>query len=319
MLQSIGGGSPIIDSQRIASGYAHADYAAALSEFGTPRFLPNSGAWILVRDIPGASYSDAMGCYPIFTCQDWSKLTVDLDAMANDLVCFSLVTDPFCDYDVAYLRECFPDVVNKFKEHFVIDLSRPLDTFVHSNHRRNARRALGDMRVEKCVRPEDFLDDWTALYSTLVERHDIRGLLKFSRESFARQLRVPGMVAIRAVRDGVTVGMLLWYQQDNRAYYHLGAYSLKGYELRASFALFSYSMEYFAAQGTEWLSLGAGAGSGPEGNSGLSRFKQGWATGTRPVYFCGRVFSRERYQKILGVQQGTQTKYFPAYRAGEFS
>src|SRR6185295_19178366 len=101
----------------------------------------------------------------------------------------------------------------------------------------------------------------------------------------------------RAVREGETLGMLLWYEQDSRDYYHLGAYSPAGYELRASFALFSYSMEYFAEHGSKWLSLGAGAGSGAEATSGLTRFKQGWASGTRPAYFCGRIFDRNRYQE----------------------
>jgi len=301
------------------SGYAHADYAASLSEFGSPRLLPNSRGWILERKISGSSYVDAMGCYPLFTCLDWSQLKTDLANIRNDLVCLSLVTDPFGEFDEAYLRKCFPDVTMSFKQHFVTDLSRPLETFVHSNHRRNARRALAEMQIEKCANPEDFIDDWTRLYSTLVARHEITGILTFSRESFARQLQVPGLVAFRAVRDGATLGMLLWYQQDNRAYYHLGAYSAEGYDLRASFALFSHSIEYFAEQKIRWLGLGAGAGSGADSNSGLSRFKQGWATDTRAAYFCGRIFDREKYQQIVAAQNVAPTKYFPAYRVGEFS
>ena len=242
-----------------------------------------------------------------------------MEAIAKDLVCISLVTDPFGEYDADYLRECFPDVSTIFKEHYVTELSRPPNTFVHPHHRRNARQALEEMQVEKCASPEDFLDDWTALYATLVDRHNIKGLLKFSRESFDRQLRVPGIVALRAVRDSATVGMLLWYQQENRAYYHLGAYSPTGYKFRASFALFSYSIEYFAEQGIKWLSLGAGGGTAPATRSGLSRFKEGWATGTRAVYFCGRVFDRDKYQEVIRMQRVAPTEYFPAYRIGEFS
>jgi hypothetical protein len=303
----------------VVTGYSHASYAESLSEFGSPQLLSKSGGWILKRPIPLSSYSDAMGCYPLFACADWSQLKSDLDAVGTDLVCLSLVTDPFGEYDIDYLRECFPDVAAIFKEHFVVDLSRPPETFVHSHHRRNARKALAEMRVEKCDNPQDFLDDWITLYSALVARHDIKGILTFSKESFARQLAVPGMAAFRAVRDGETIGMLLWYEQDNRAYYHLGAYSEVGYDLRASFALFSYSMEYFAGQGIAWLSLGAGAGSGPDANSGLGRFKQGWSTGTRTAYFCGRIFNREKYEEIVRTQKVAATNYFPAYRAGEFS
>ena len=284
-MESIEVASHIAGSQKSISGYAHADYAASLSEFGTPRFLPNCGAWILERAIPGSDGWDAMGCYPLFTCQDWSQLRTDLDTLGKDLVCISLVTDPFGEYELDYLRECFPDVTTSFKEHFVVDLSRPVDSFVHSHHRRNARRALAEMSVEKCANPEDFLEDWTTLYSNLVARHEIKGISTFSQKSFARQLRVPGILAFRAVRDSATVGMVLWYAQDNRAYYHLGAYSETGYDLRASFALFNHSLDYFALNGFKWLNLGAGAGAEPGVESGLSRFKQGWSTDRRTAYF----------------------------------
>jgi len=40
-------------------------------------------------------------------------------------VCLSLVTDPFGDYDEAYLRQCFPDVVIEFKQHFIVDSRTP--------------------------------------------------------------------------------------------------------------------------------------------------------------------------------------------------
>lgn len=48
----------------------------------------------------------------------------DLDAIGDDLVCLSLVTDPFGEHDTDYLRQCFPDVVVPFKEHAVVDLSQ---------------------------------------------------------------------------------------------------------------------------------------------------------------------------------------------------
>jgi hypothetical protein len=60
------------------SGYMHPNYAHSLREFGEPRELPGSGGWILERIIPGTPYRDAMGCYPLFACNDWSKLANDL-------------------------------------------------------------------------------------------------------------------------------------------------------------------------------------------------------------------------------------------------
>jgi hypothetical protein len=259
-----------------------------------------------------------MGCYPLFACEDWTQLQDDLDQVQG-LVCLSLVTDPFGQYDLEYLHRCFPDLTTPYKQHFVIDLSKAPETFVTSHHRRNARKALAEVDVEECADPVSFLDDWTVLYRTLVERHGVTGMAAFSTESFARQLIVPGLVAFRAVHHGATVGMLLWYSQGNRSYYHLGAYSQRGYELRASFALFDYSIRHFAQREIEWLSLGSGAGVGRSAESGLSRFKQGWSTGVRTVYFCGRIFDANNYREIVRARNISATKYFPAYRADEFS
>lgn len=303
----------------MVSGYLHQAYAASLAEFGAPRLLPLCGAWILERQIPNSSHLDAMGCYPLFVCQDWSRLSDDLNNIGSSLVSLSVVTDPFGEYDLNYLHECFPEVAVPFKQHFVVDLSRSPNTFVHAHHQRNVRSALRGMRVENCGTPGDFLEDWTTLYATLVARHDVRGITAFSKESFAKQLTVPGLAAFRAVRDNTTIGMLLWYRQGNRAYYHLGAYSPIGYELGASFALFNYSLDYFAQLGLEWLGLGAGAGAEPDRESGLTRFKKGWSTGTRTAYFCGRVFDAAKYRDIVLARRAPGTDYFPAYRLGEFN
>jgi hypothetical protein len=301
------------------SGYMHPAYAGSLKEFGRPLSLSRSGGWILERRIPSTDYSDAMGCYPVFACRDWSQLDADLEQAGQRLVCVSLVTDPLGEYDAAYLRECFRDVVIPFKQHFVVDLGRSLNTFVHPHHRRNARKALAAVRVEVCADPSAHLEEWYALYRILVERHGINGMAAFSRESFAGQLSVPGIVALRALAadDNETVGMLLWYEQGDAAYYHLGAYGARGYELRASFALFSHALEYFAARGLKWLNLGGGAGAAG-GTSGLSRFKEGWSNAVRTAYFCGRVFDSKKYEEIVSAKGVGPTEYFPAYRLGEF-
>lgn len=303
----------------MANGYLHPAYAESLSEFGAPRLLSRCGGWIIERQIPNSHHLDAMGCYPLFACQDWSRLHDDLESMGNSLVSLALVTDPLGEYDPASLKECFPEVVIPFKEHFVVDLSRAPDTFVHSHHQRNVRKAFRKVRVEQCKNPIDFLEDWTKLYRTLMERHAITGITAFSRESFARQLRVPGIVMVRAVHNEATVGILLWYAQGNRAYYHLGAYDSRGYELGASFALFDYAIKYFAELGFAWLNLGSGAGVGTSEKQGLNRFKQGWSTGVRTAYFCGRILDPEKYREISESTGLPPTQYFPAYRAGEFS
>src|SRR3990172_4731763 len=86
-------GSPGLTTENAVTGYLHPGHAASLAEFGTPRPLPHSGGWLLERTIPGSESRDAMGCYPLFACRDWSRLPMDLEDLARDLVSVSLVTD----------------------------------------------------------------------------------------------------------------------------------------------------------------------------------------------------------------------------------
>jgi len=299
------------------TGYAHPDYAASLSEFGTPRPLSRSGGWILERQIQGHQERDAIGCYPLFVCQSWSELRADLDDIGGGLVSLALVTDPFGAYDLACLRSCFPDKVVPFKQHFVVDLSRPWEAAVHKHHQRNARKALQVVDVELCFNPSSFLDEWNELYANLVSRRNVSGLVAFSKQSFAKQLEVSGLVMFRAAHKGKGVGMLLWYVHDHIGYYHLGAYNEDGYRLRASFALFWRALEHFSAQRLVWLDLGAGAGL-EDNHDGLTRFKSGWSNGTRMAYLCGRIFDRQEYQALVEARNISTSDYFPAYRKGEF-
>jgi hypothetical protein len=302
----------------LATGYRHSDYARSFIEFGQARALPQSEGWCLKRPIAGTSDWDAMGCYPIFVCENWEALSADLEQLRHEVVSFAVVTDPFGAYDASLLHACFPDVVRPFKQHCVVDLSLPMNSFVSAHHRRNMRKAASQVGVELCEAPTAYVDTWCDLYGELKQRHEIHGMAAFSHEAFARQLAVPGMVAFRARQDEKTVGMLLWYVHGPVGYYHLAAYNPVGYEVGASFALFGFALEYFASQGLQWLSLGASAGVGGAATDGLSRFKKGWSTGTRQAYFCGRIFDRARYQELVQAKGVGATPYFPAYRYGEF-
>jgi hypothetical protein len=307
-------------SLETTSGYLHPRYAVSLAEFGTPRVLPRSGGWILERSIPGTALRDAMGCYPLFVCRDWSQLGADLAEVADNLVCLWGVTDPFGDYDEAQLRECFRDKVVRFKEHYYIDLERPREDYVGRHHWRYAHKALAQLHVERYEyenAPES-LDNWMSLYEHLIQRHGITGIPAFSRTAFAHQFAVPGFVAFRALHQGTVVGMSLSYIQGNVAYGHLIACNALGYELDSSYALYWREIEYFRGCGLKWLNLGAGAGASSKGGDGLTWFKQGWATGTRTAYFCGRIFDHQAYDQIVKAKGLADTEYFPAYRAGEF-
>lgn len=299
------------------SGYLHPFYAQSLTEFGEPLELPASKGWILKRPISETDQFDGMGCYPIFACQDWSKLGQDLDWIGNQLVSLSLVTDPFGEYNQQELQRYFKDIARPYKEHFVIDLQKRPEDFIAAHHQRNAHKALKMIKVKICLEPIKLLDEWVSLYKNLIERHHIKGIASFSREAFAKQLSIPGIVTFQALIEGEIVGMLLWYVQGGIGYYHLGAYSLDGYQMKASFPLFWTSLEYFADTGLQWLNLGAGAGIQGNEKDGLTRFKRGWATETRTAFFCGRVFDHQKYQEIVLARNIQATNFFPAYRVDQ--
>jgi hypothetical protein len=299
------------------TGYAHPGYVESLAELGVPRELPRCGGWVLERQIPGFPDHDAMGCYPLFCCQDWSQLDADLKDLGDELVSLALVTDPFGEYSPACLRRCFQGVVIPFKDHFIADLCCPTNDIVSAHHRQYARKALKSLHVEECQNPIQFIDEWVDLYTQLVDRHDIKGIKAFSRRAFAKQLTIPGTAMFRALHDDVIVGMHIWFLQGEVGYGHLGAYSEAGYELGAAYALYRSVIERLSDK-VRWLDLGAGAGTRNDGDDGLSRFKRGWSTGTRTAYFCGQVFDRQKYAEIVKAKGVIETDYFPAYRKGEF-
>lgn len=290
------------------SGYADGAYAQSLSEWGEPRRLPRSGGTILVRAVPDSPLVDGMGPYPLFACRDWEGLGADVDELAGELVTLTLVTDPFANASPDRLAEWFPDRCLPFKDHQVVDLSRPPLESASSHHRRDASRALRRAEVQLVAEPSTLLDEWTALYGALVERHGVEGIARFSRASFARQLELPDLVAFRAGAGDTLLGAALWIVSDQVAYYHLAATSEEGQRLGISYGLVATALEHFAREGWAWASLGAGAGLA-DTDDGLTRFKRGWASGTRTAYLCGRVLERDAYAAL-----GGGAEYFPAYR-----
>lgn len=299
------------------AGYLHAGYAESLAEFGMPRKLAHCGGWILQRQIFDWPEYDAMGCYPLFCCWDWSQLSKDLAELQQDVVTLTLVTDPFGDFNLSDLQHSF-DLVKPFKQHFIADLSRPIDEIVSKHHRYYARKALKQIRIEISHNAMEWLDDWLILYGALIERHNITGIRAFSREAFAKQLSIPGMVMFRAVSGGNILGANLFYVHKDIAYTHLSAFSTRGYALRASYAVRWTAIEYFIGR-ARWLNLGAGSGINKKSTDGLSKFKEGWSTETRTAYICGRIFDHEKYTEIVKAKDVFTTDYFPAYREGEFN
>lgn len=298
-----------------ASGYLHPQYVQSFTEFGTPLGLPRCGGWLLRRQIPGTSHQDLTGCYPLFACKDWSGLSFDLDLLQEQYVSVAIVPDPM-NADPTILKSCFPRVT-PFKEHFVTDLSKPLEKIVSKHHSHYSKRALEQVSVEECEAPMDHLDDWMDLYGFLVKKRGLKGIQAGSRTMFQTQFRIPGMTMFRASHNGQTVGLHLWSIHHHVAYGHLGATNDQGYSLMASYALYWFALSRLAER-VPWANLGGTAGISDRGDNGLHRFKTGWATGTKTAYFCGRILNQERYTEIAKMARSSPSDYFPAYRYGEF-
>ena len=304
--------------QEPCAGYLSEAYARSLSEFGNPCFLRQSRGWILKRQIPGSSYSDAMGCYPLFFCQNWPGLFADLKNTDNAFVSLSLVADPFGTYDLVELRRCFKDLVVPFKTHYLVDLNIPSDQSVSAHHRYYVRKANRAVHIFRCENPVSFLNEWCELYQTLIERHKIKGMKAFSKESFEKQMTTPGITMFCSEREDKINGMQLWYTIGDKAYHHLSAYSPEGYRLRVSYGLLGSAMRWFESIGLRWLDLG-GVASTKNSKDGLAKFKSGWTKLTRMTFFCGVIFDHERYHTLVEETKTFNTKYFPAYRNGELT
>lgn len=294
----------------MTQGYLSRLYSHSLAEFGEPIRLPVSQSSLLKRPILGTPFYDAMGCYPLFCCQDWSALPQDLGQLSTELISLTAVTDPLGAYTVADLEKCFNTRVLPFKRHWVVQGGKSPEAVASAHHRYYARKALQAVDVELTLHPKQYLDEWCQLYQNLCSRHHITGIQAFSPISFAQQLVIPGAIMFVARAQDQIVAAHIWYQQGTCVYSHLAAANELGYQLMAAYALHWQALDYFAER-VECIHLGAGAGLAEDPQDGLTRFKKGWATDSRMAYLCGHVFDQERYQTL---SRHNQTAYFPAYR-----
>ena len=294
-------------------GYLHSLYAHSLSEFGEPIYLPQAKGWLIKRPIPGTSFYDAMGPYPLFFCENWEYLFDDINALSDSLVSVSLVVDPFAAQALRNINHPF-DVFFPFKDHYILDTSLPILTSISKNKQRNTQRALKVLEVFVDIAPNIDLDRWVYLYNHLIERHQISGIRAFSPASFADQIEIPNTHCFWAMYNGQTVGGNLYYIQGDVAYAHLSAFSPEGYRLGAPYAVKWIAIRHLAKL-VRYINFG---GSPNEQNqNGLSAFKLGWSNETRKSYFCGKILDDKLYQKICMQSNHQETGWFPAYRDGE--
>ncbi|MGH1365018.1 MAG: GNAT family N-acetyltransferase [Calditrichia bacterium] len=297
------------------NGYANEQYAASLSEFGSLLHLPAAGGWLIKREIPETNYSDAMGLYPLFQCNDWQALEKDFEWLREVVSSIVLVCDPLEQVSVEQLKDLFPDCCNAFKQHFLIDLNLKPENFVSSHHRYYSRYATKRCSIQREPYSAECLTDWMALYQNLITRQNIIGIQCFSEEAFRQQLQMEDIDIFTARANGSVVGMQLWIRHQDRAYHHLSAYSEAGYANRCSYGLLWRAIQEYKKADYSWLNLGGTAGAVASQN-GLAAFKKGWSTTAETAWLCGKILCADSYRRLMDRRGTKATSYFPAYRAG---
>lgn len=287
--------------------YSTAQYAATLSHVGRPFDVPEWGTHAIIRPIHGGG-EDVIGTYPITVFKEDADVAGGLVRLKDaGFVSVTLVCDDFHRPD--HLQGF--DVVREFKSHF---LHRgPGHSFAggycpHQEHRRKIRRAKRDV-VCREIDLKTHLNEWIALYDTLVRRHILTGVHAFPRESFKSLAEIPGIVAIGGFVKDEMVCCNLWAVHDGRAHSHLVASNENGYELRAAYAVTDFAIRHFAD--CDVINLGGSAGSGDK-EDGLAQFKRGFSNETAPAWLCGAIMNREAYDLLSAGQESNE--YFPQYR-----
>jgi len=290
-----------------AAGYRSAAYAAALTGFGTPVALGDTGGHVLTRPIPGSGRADLAGPYPLFDCSDWGALAPALAALPGDPVSLTLVAGPFCPLPPARLAALF-GLCRPLHDHWLIDLAQPL---APSRHHRRKLKTAGPARIEAGPADPARAGDWGALYANLAARKHITDARAFTPASLAAQLAVPGAHWITAWDGEALIGADLYYLDGPVAHAHLSAYAKAGYARSVSYPMMAAAAVYFAPRAGV-IDLGGA----PAGATGMAHFKRGWTAVSRPSHLCGLIADPAAYARLAA---GRDTAWFPAYRAGEFT
>jgi len=288
--------------------YAGESYAAAFGAPYRPLWIPEWATNVLLRPIGDTGREDAMSCYPRAAVAPDARLADGLKRLRDaGAVSVVLALDPLLAPPPARLAESFR-LARPFKTHFLID-RRQGAVLVSRHHRYEIRRAARGCTARK-VALADHLKAWTSLYGELVERHAITGIQRFSEGYFAALAALPAVTAYAAFLEERIVAMSLWLRHGEHAYSHLSAADDAGYRLSATYLLYA---EAIADLGDcRWLDLGGTAGSEDDEESGLARFKRGFANATADAWLCGQVLDEGAYAELSRGQPATA--FFPAYR-----
>lgn len=263
---------------------------------------------LLVRQIPGSTWRDALGCYPLALVHPRGDLQSGLSRLrATGLVSVALVPDPLNGPPSEALAAAFP-VCRPFKTHYLIDREAGPVQFAPT-HRRMIRKAVKACSIG-LVNLRDTLEEWKRLYAHTVTRHRITGIQKFAPSYFTALADAPEVFAFAAQCDGQIVAMILWVRSGDTAYAHLEGSSIAGYKTQAIYGIFAAANDYF--HDCRFLHFGGTAGVADRGYDGLAYFKRGFANRHVTSYFCGSYLDSERCGILMRNQP--ETSFFPAYR-----
>jgi len=237
--------------------------------------------------------------------------------LREQLVCVNMVLSPLSEFPVDEFRNSL-DIFYPYKNHYILDTSTPLTISVSKNKRRGALKALKTLSVDLVKAPNIDLDEWIYLYNHLKKHHDINDIRAFSRDSFSKQITIPGTLFFRVWHNKNLVGGNLYYIQRNVAYGHLLALTDKGYELGAAYAVKWISLQYLSKL-VKFVNLGGGTGIKDGEESGLDLFKSGWTNSISQSYFCGIVLQHQYYESLIQDRNTKHQKWFPAYRINDYS
>ena len=296
-----------------AHPYLDHGLAAALAQGSGALMVQHVAAWdgapMLVREVPGGGGQDASGCYPMLPfAPHWDARAGAAELSDRGLVSAVFVTDPVLPPPDP---QAF-DHARPFKTHHLVDLAagsyRP-----SAHHAQEIRRAKGRAVIEE-VDFAAYLPTWSSLYGQLAAERGFSGGVQDFGAAYFTALARAGVRAWLAQSAGVPVAMALWLRHGPVAYYHLAAGSAEGRKVSAAYGLVDAAIRCLSADGVATIVLGGAAGGVDAPDSGLARFKAGFANATATTMVCGLVLDHRRYH-ALATAAAPGNAWFPSYRA----
>ena len=281
--------------------YSRRAYAQSLSHLGEAFDVPEWHTHVLRRSLPSGE-SDWAGCYPVAILGGGA----DLPAGALRLKREGGVSVTLVSQQLAALAD-IADVARPFKRHYIHDNRLGPPSFSR-HHRYEIRRASEKVDIQ-IIQLVDYMPQWMALYGALADRHGLDSTAMFPEQAFQQLAELEGLTAIGAFVGAALVSCHLWIGDGRSVYSHLAASNEEGYGRNASYAIYDAALQHFKDADT--INFGGGAGVVDDPESGLARFKRGFANDDMQYYLYGVVLDPDRYD---AMSRGVTSDYFPAYR-----